>query len=76
VFGSYAIFSDHRAHEVLKWQFVAILTLGVALLVLAFLGEKRGRRRKVVIVVRNTLVALCVVVIFLATLIVLLGPLH
>jgi drug/metabolite transporter superfamily protein YnfA len=76
VFGSYAIWSDYREHEGLEGRFVGILMLGIILIVLAFLSEKAGPTRRIAIIFRNVLVGLCAVSVFLATLLVLIGPLH
>jgi hypothetical protein len=50
--------------------------LGIILIVLAFLGEKAGPTRRIAIIFRNVLVGFCAVSVFLATLVVLIGPLH
>jgi len=71
--GIYLEFRDHTK------QYVAPaigLSIGIALIALAFLGEKTGRNRRIVIGLRNSLIFIFVAVIVLALLLILLGPLH
>lgn len=71
--GIYLEFRDHTN------QFVGpaiVLSAGIALITLAFLGEKRGRGHRIVIGLRNSLIVMFALVIVLAFLLILFGPLH
>ncbi len=71
--GIYLEFRDHTDRFV---EPAIMLSAGLALITLAFLGEKPGRGHRIVAVLRNSLVVLFAVVLVLALLFIFLGPLH
>jgi hypothetical protein len=71
--GIYLEFRDRTNHFVGP---AIMLSAGIALITLAFLGEKPGRGHRIVAVLRNSLVVLFAVVLVLALLFIFLGPLH
>jgi len=74
--GAGGIYPEIRDHTNQFAGPVTALSVGIALIAFAFLGEKTGRGQKIVIGLRNSLIVTFVVVIVLAILLILLGPLH
>jgi len=71
--GIYLEFRDHTNQYV---EPAIVLSIGIALIALAFLGEKPGRSHRIVIGFRNSLIVMFVAVIVLTLLVILIGPLH
>ncbi len=78
--GSAAIFFDFRDYrdDLSKDLFAPAATVGVGigLIALAFLGERPGRAHRGVVIVRNSLITLVAVAALLATLLIIVGPMH
>lgn len=78
--GSAATFFDFRDYrgDLSKSAFVlvAIVGLGIGLIALAFLAERRGRAHRAIVIVRNSLITLVVLAGLLAVLLIIVGPLH
>jgi hypothetical protein len=76
VSGAGEIYLEFRDHTN---QFIGpaiVLSTGIALITLTFLGEKPGRGHRIVIGLRNSLIVMVAVVIVLALLFIHFGPLH
>lgn len=78
VFGTVAMFLAFRDRGDFSGDSVlaACAVVGIALIVLAFLGERPGPARRIVVIVRNCLIGLVALVVLLATLFVITGPYH
>ena len=78
--GCTAIFFDFWVfrEDVSKPPFALVATVGVGigLIALAFLGERPGRAHKVIVIVRNSLIIFVALALLLATLLIIVGPMH
>jgi len=72
--GAAGIFFEARDHSDKFFGPSIVLALGITLIALAFLGEKPGRAHKIVIGLRNSLIALFALAIVLTFLLLLIDP--
>jgi hypothetical protein len=74
--GAGALFVEFRDHTNQFLGPAVMLSMGIALLLLTVLGENRGRAPRIVVGLRNLLIALFAVAVILVLLLIFIGPLH